>query len=139
MLSLTPQQEMLDCGEAVTINVSGAIPGDWTPVINGVENPPQLASSFGPFKGCNTSWQFYLKHASNTLVCSNIVNLTWKASNSACEFELPSFDGTVLQIPKLKWNKNFYRAELNAIPGNQLELSTLKNEEGVVIFEKSPE
>lgn len=82
VLSLIPEKEMFDCGEAVTINVSGAIPGEWIAVINGVENPPQSASTFGPFKGCNTSWDFYLKHASNSSIRSNTLNLTWKASNS---------------------------------------------------------
>jgi len=139
VLSLIPQKERLNCGEAVTLNVSGAIGGEWIPVINGVENPPQSASSFGPFKGCSTSWNFYLKHALNSSVVSNTVNLTWKASNSSCEFEWPSFDGSVLRIPKLKLNNGFREAELNVVPGNPIrfELSVLKNEEGEVIFEKS--
>lgn len=87
VLSLSPPKERLNCGEAVTINVTGAIPGDWIPVINRVENPPQSASSFGPFKECNTVWHFYLKHALNSSVVSNTVNLTWKASDSESKSE----------------------------------------------------
>ena len=80
-LSLSSKQKRFNCGEAVTINVSPIV-GKWMPVMNGVEKPLQsLQSSLGPFKGCNTSWNFYLKHPDDGSVVSNTVNLTWKASN----------------------------------------------------------
>lgn len=80
-LSLSPSKETFNCGETVTINVSPIV-GKWIPVINGIETPLRsLQSSLGPFKGCNTSWHFYLRHPNEGSTQSNTVKMTWKASN----------------------------------------------------------
>jgi len=131
-LSLSPKKETFDCDEEVMIDVS-QINGEWIPVMNGVENPVQsLQSSIGPFKGCNTSWNFYLKHLDNASIVSNTVNLSWQGPNSC---ELPSFDGNALQVPKIQVGNEFYGGELGIISGNpiQFELSQLKNADGKVV------
>jgi len=131
-LSLSPEKETFSCDEEAMINVS-TINGEWIPVMNGVENPVQsLQSSIGPFKGCNTSWNFYLKHPDDASIVSNTVNLSWQGPNSC---ELPSFDGSVLRVPKIKLANGFHEGELDIISDNpiQFELSELKDTDGKVV------
>ena len=131
-LSLSPEKETFNCDEEVMINVS-PINGEWIPVMNGVENPIQsLQASIGPFKGCNTSWNFYLKHPDNASIVSNTVNLSWQGPNSC---ELPSLDGNILRVPKIRLDNEFYGGELGIISANpiQFELSQLKNADDKVV------
>jgi len=135
-LSLSPEKETFSCDEAVTINVS-PIEGEWIPVINGAEGPPRsLKPSMGPFKGCNTSWDFYLKHPNDASIVSNTVNLTWGNASNYCELERPHFDGNALRIPKIQLANEFYGVELGVVPDNpiQFEVSELKNADGKVIY-----
>ncbi|MDM8568221.1 DUF4189 domain-containing protein [Thiotrichales bacterium HSG1] len=132
VLSLSQEKETFNCDEEVMVNMS-PINGEWIPVMNGVENPVQsLQSSIGPFKGCNNSWNFYLKHPDDASIVSNTVNLSWQGENSC---ELPSFDGNALRIPKIQINNEFYGGELGIISGNpiQCELSELKNVDDKVV------
>jgi hypothetical protein len=137
-LSLSPEQETFSCDEAITINVS-PIEGEWIPVINAVENPLRsLQASMGPFKGCNTSWNFYLKHPDDGSIQSNTVNMIWGNASNSCELERPSFDGYALRIPKIQLANEFYGVELDVVPDNpiQFEVSELQNADGKVIYYK---